>query len=107
MQLQPTFFATQTSRTTNCAPCGNRGVVTETFPGTLRSVPSNCQPSLHHRTELAGALRQLPYCGSAALVAVSGYGQEQDRRMSLEAGFAAHLVKPVRAEELTATIARV
>jgi len=56
---------------------------------------------------LAGALKQLPCCGSAALVAVSGYGQEQDRRMSLEAGFAAHLVKPVRAEELTDTIARV
>jgi signal transduction histidine kinase len=56
---------------------------------------------------LAGALKGLPCCAGAALVAVSGYGQEQDRRMSREAGFAAHLVKPVRAEELTDTIARV
>jgi len=57
--------------------------------------------------ELARALRGLPCCGDAALVAVSGYGQAQDRRMSEEAGFAAHLVKPVAADELIETIARV
>ncbi len=56
---------------------------------------------------LARALTELPCCAGAALVAVSGYGQAQDRQMSREAGFAAHLVKPVRAEELTETIARV
>ncbi len=56
---------------------------------------------------LAGALRRLPCCGGSALVAVSGYGQEQDRRMSQEAGFAAHLVKPVSAGALIDTIARV
>ena len=57
--------------------------------------------------ELARALRDLPCCGDSALVAVSGYGQAQDRRMSEEAGFVAHLVKPVAAEELIGTIARV
>ena len=56
---------------------------------------------------LARALRDLPCCGDSALVAVSGYGQAQDRRMSAEAGFAAHLVKPVAADELIETIARV
>ena len=56
---------------------------------------------------LARALQQLPRCAGAALVAVSGYGQEQDRRMSREAGFGAHLVKPVQADELIDTIARV
>ncbi len=55
---------------------------------------------------LAGALKALACCAGAALVAVSGYGQAQDRQLSREAGFAAHLVKPVRAEELTDTIAR-
>lgn len=55
---------------------------------------------------LAGAIRQLPGCADSVLVAVSGYGQEQDRRMSKEAGFAAHLVKPVPAGELLETIAR-
>jgi len=34
------------------------------------------------------------------LIALSGYGQEQDRRRSKEAGFASHLVKPVDAETL-------
>ena len=54
---------------------------------------------------LARALKGLPCCAGAALVAVSGYGQAHDRQMSRDAGFAAHLVKPVRAEELTDTIA--
>lgn len=56
---------------------------------------------------LAGALRQLPQCRDCALVAVSGYGQEQDRELSREAGFAAHLVKPVPPGVLVDTIARV
>jgi PAS domain S-box-containing protein len=34
------------------------------------------------------------------LVALTGYGQEQDQRRSEEAGFAMHLVKPVDAERL-------
>ena len=34
------------------------------------------------------------------LIALTGYGQEQDQRRSAEAGFAAHLVKPVDAERL-------
>ncbi|WP_409266263.1 ATP-binding protein [Massilia sp. BHUDP2] len=55
--------------------------------------------------ELAQTLRQQARSAGALLVAVSGYGQEQDRRMSLQAGFAAPLVKPVVAEELLATIA--
>jgi signal transduction histidine kinase len=40
----------------------------------------------------------------ARLIAVSGYGQEQDRRQSAEAGFAAHIVKPVDIEELETVI---
>ncbi|HEY7374983.1 MAG TPA: PAS domain S-box protein [Polyangia bacterium] len=34
------------------------------------------------------------------LIALTGYGQEQDRRRSAEAGFASHLVKPVDARTL-------
>ena len=55
---------------------------------------------------LAGRLKQLPSCAHAALIAVSGYGQEQDRRMSREAGFDAHLVKPVPPDQLIDVIAR-
>ena len=38
-------------------------------------------------------------------VALTGYGQEQDRRRSREAGFAAHLVKPISVEMLVSLIA--
>lgn len=39
-------------------------------------------------------------------IAVTGYGQAHDRERSTQAGFAAHLVKPVRFEELAAAIAQ-
>jgi CheY-like chemotaxis protein len=35
------------------------------------------------------------------LIALTGWGQEEDRRKSQEAGFDAHLVKPVDFERLT------
>jgi CheY-like chemotaxis protein len=38
------------------------------------------------------------------LVAISGYGQPDDQRRSLDAGFSAHLVKPVELEEIERTI---
>lgn len=44
--------------------------------------------------------------GSAAtLVALTGYGQEQDRQRAQQAGFAYHLVKPVNIEELQRVLA--
>jgi CheY-like chemotaxis protein len=39
-------------------------------------------------------------------VAVTGYGQEEDRRRSLEAGFDHHLVKPIELAALAAIVAR-
>jgi signal transduction histidine kinase/ActR/RegA family two-component response regulator len=39
------------------------------------------------------------------LVAVTGYGQAEDRRMSRDAGFDVHLVKPVAPEHLAAALA--
>jgi CheY-like chemotaxis protein len=45
------------------------------------------------------AVRETP------LVAVTGYGQPEDRRLATEAGFSAHLVKPVRVEALMQTMA--
>ncbi len=41
----------------------------------------------------------------AALVALTGYGQDEDRCRSQEAGFDAHLVKPVEPAELLALVA--
>ncbi|VXB16387.1 ATP-binding protein [Massilia sp. 9I] len=45
--------------------------------------------------ELARRLRALPETASSVLVAVTGYGQQQDRELAFEAGFQHHLVKPV------------
>jgi CheY-like chemotaxis protein len=41
----------------------------------------------------------------ALLVAISGYGLDADRKKSAEAGFAAHLVKPVRVQTLRELLA--
>lgn len=40
------------------------------------------------------------------LIALTGYGQQRDRRRALEAGFAEHLVKPVELPELLQAIAQ-
>ncbi len=50
--------------------------------------------------ELARRLRANPQLASARLIAVTGYGQESDRRRALEAGFNEHLVKPIDLERL-------
>jgi PAS domain S-box-containing protein len=44
--------------------------------------------------EIAKRLRQQPALQNAVLVAMTGYGQESDRKRSQEAGFDHHLVKP-------------
>jgi CheY-like chemotaxis protein len=52
--------------------------------------------------ELAERLRQthqLPAHGR--LIAVTGYGQDNDRERSRQAGFTGHLVKPVDFDKLT------
>jgi two-component system CheB/CheR fusion protein len=45
--------------------------------------------------ELARRLRQLPTMLPLQLVAITGYGREEDRRAAEEAGFNLHLVKPI------------
>jgi CheY-like chemotaxis protein len=50
--------------------------------------------------QVAAALRQDPELATVLLIAVSGYGQDEDRRRSHEAGFDLHLTKPVHFEEL-------
>jgi len=50
--------------------------------------------------EVARALRQDPATASARLIAISGYGQEEDERRSHEAGFERHLTKPVHPADL-------
>ena len=45
--------------------------------------------------EVAKALRQIPSLANMTLVALTGWGGEQDRVLSGEAGFDKHLIKPV------------
>src|SRR5262245_20767180 len=45
--------------------------------------------------EVARRLRLDPAMGGLTLVAMTGYGQEEERRRTREAGFHSHLVKPV------------
>ncbi|WP_313167604.1 hybrid sensor histidine kinase/response regulator [Massilia oculi] len=55
--------------------------------------------------ELARRLRARPATSGALLVAVTGYGQAQDREASRNAGFDHHLVKPVDMGELERILA--
>jgi PAS domain S-box-containing protein len=55
--------------------------------------------------ETARRIRQHPRGRSPQLVALTGWGQEQDQRRSREAGFDRHLVKPVDLDLLESTLA--
>jgi CheY-like chemotaxis protein len=55
--------------------------------------------------EVARALRARPEGRGVVLAAVTGYGQEEDRRQSREAGFDYHLTKPLAPGALTAFVA--
>jgi CheY-like chemotaxis protein len=44
--------------------------------------------------EVARRLRASPYAGQASLVALTGWGQDEDKKRVREAGFDHHLVKP-------------
>jgi PAS domain S-box-containing protein len=55
--------------------------------------------------ELARRLRAQPETARALLIAVTGYGQDQDRRQTKAAGFDHHLVKPADMKQLSAILA--
>jgi signal transduction histidine kinase/ActR/RegA family two-component response regulator len=55
--------------------------------------------------EACRAIRELPGGKEIAIVALTGWGQEEDRRKSDEAGFDGHLVKPVALADLMKLLA--
>ena len=55
--------------------------------------------------DVARRLRQRPGLEHLLLVAMTGWGQEEDRRRSQEAGFDHHLVKPVEPDALRKLLA--
>jgi CheY-like chemotaxis protein len=50
--------------------------------------------------EVCRRVREQPWGKDIVIIALTGWGQEDDRRKSLEAGFNGHLVKPVDYEKL-------
>ncbi|WP_323141927.1 PAS domain-containing hybrid sensor histidine kinase/response regulator [Massilia phyllosphaerae] len=55
--------------------------------------------------ELAARLRAMPGLHKLPLVALSGYGQAQDREKALAAGFDRHVVKPIQGNDVMALLA--
>lgn len=45
--------------------------------------------------EVARRIREQPWGANVTLIALTGWGQDEDRRLAKEAGFDHHLVKPV------------
>jgi CheY-like chemotaxis protein len=56
---------------------------------------------------VAAELRRDPTTAAARLLAITAYGEEEDRRRSRAAGFELHLTKPVDPEELEEILATV
>jgi signal transduction histidine kinase len=54
--------------------------------------------------DVAQTLRREPWAASIRLIALTGWGQESDRRRALDAGFDHHLIKPVDPDKLAALI---
>lgn len=50
--------------------------------------------------EVARQLRKNPYCKDCQIIALTGYGGEEDKERCLKAGFDKHITKPVGLEEL-------
>lgn len=54
--------------------------------------------------EACRRIREQPWSKGTVIIALTGWGQEEDRRRSQEAGFDHHLVKPVELTALTALL---
>ena len=57
-----------------------------------------------HGYEVARLVRERSWSRAAVLVAVTGWGQEEDREQAALAGFDHHLVKPVELDKLNAVL---
>jgi len=56
--------------------------------------------------DAARRLRSMPFTQGAVLVALTGYGQQKDRRRTLDAGFDHHIVKPAKIDDLRRILGR-
>lgn len=56
--------------------------------------------------EIARLIRRAPHGRDITLIAVTGWGQENDKAQATEAGFNHHFTKPVEPDAITALLAR-
>jgi DNA-binding response OmpR family regulator len=56
--------------------------------------------------DVAQSIRHEAWGGDLTLIAVTGWGQESDKRRALAAGFDQHLTKPVDPAKLRALVER-
>jgi CheY-like chemotaxis protein len=54
--------------------------------------------------ETANRIRELPAGKNCVFIALTGWGEQEDRRRTTEAGFHAHLLKPLKVDQLEATL---
>lgn len=87
-------------RTASCVQEGLRAFETEAFDLIISDLglPDGSGNDL---------IRKLSATHQVKAIALSGYGMQEDIRRTREAGFAAHLAKPVNLEQLEVTIRRV
>jgi CheY-like chemotaxis protein len=57
--------------------------------------------------DVCRSIRALPLSAQPVMVALTGWGREDDRRRTKDAGFDHHLVKPVRLDRLAAVLSGV
>ena len=55
--------------------------------------------------EVAKRLRESPAGGRISLIALTGYGKDEDRQRALASGFDEHLTKPVALDRLERLLA--
>lgn len=54
--------------------------------------------------EVARRIRAMPGCDTMKLIALTGWGEEEDRRLARDSGFDHHLVKPVDVDVLNSLL---
>ena len=51
-------------------------------------------------------MRAMPETAASTIVALTGYGQPEDKARALQAGFDRHLVKPVAIDDLVSIVSQ-
>ena len=95
---------------------GHETHVARTRPGGARRAPTRCDPTSIlldlglpglNGYEVCRRLRAAAWARAIPIIAITGWGQAEDRQRSKDAGFDGHLVKPVVLGDLNGLARRV